>query len=740
MDPLLEKDARRYEDEVKLCVAGNHTLLRMHGASIVPPDALVDACDRHGLLLWTEFFSHGAPRHVAQTDHSKYDWCADTGLFLDCARDNILRMRSHPSLLVWVGLNEDWLPRELYDPIYDMVAKLDGAHHFLPGSHQHGDEPDWVHEHSEMYSGGPWIYRSPLQSFQGAADLKSRSWGFRSEVGFPTPPSINSVAKFIPDWDQPDAANFPLNADMGYHQAHMQFTGGHIAELQKFGPPADLADYLMGWEFLNEETHRGYYEALDKNIARTGGGLLWKAIPSSPCFIWSVFDWYLRPHAGYYAMMRANRPLHVQYNMDDDTVSVCSVRGVAQAGLRVSVELRDADWQPMHTEEHTVSVAPDHSETVAHLDLGDAKSRAMRYLRLSLCDVAGCELDRNFYVLPGTRGVEPLQGLAPVKLAVSVDPLQDVRGETVAVVRLRNPAAQPALMTVPSILKGSEGDEILPTFWDDRYVEIAPGETRQFTARWADDQAGTMAPHLIVEGWNVVPIEVNLRSGLPVDLQLDIRPAAKAADLRVEQVNRMPIEFVESAPAGSGARITTWPVSVSVGGGAARTIRVGAQNGKPRRVNVPVEFVRTGPANLSIGTLSLPELPVGEASPVRSEGASAYSDGVLAGIDTVGFKLTDGDPATAWSPPTPKKSVFLDLGMEKHVHAVTLDWGNRFASHYEIQLSDDALSWRTVGAKTDGKGGFDTTDFPVETARYVRFNGLEGPDPKGIDLREMTVR
>ncbi len=215
---------------------------------------------------------------------------------------------------------------------------------------------------------------------------------------------------------------------------------------------------------------------------------------------------------------------------------------------------------------------------------------------------------------------------------------------------------------------------------------------------------------------------------------------AGADDLRVEQVNRVPIEFAESAPAGSGARITTWPVSVSVDGGTTRTIRVGAQNGKPRRINVPVEFTRTGTATVRIGTLSLPELTVGEALPVRSAGASAFSDGVLAGIDAVGFKLTDGDPDTAWSASSPKKSVFLDLGMEKHVHAVTLDWGNRFASHYEIQLSNDALSWRTVGTKTDGKGGFDTTEFSVETARYVRFNGLDGPDPKGIDLREMTVR
>ena len=268
---------------------------------------------------------------------------------------------------------------------------------------------------------------------------------------------------------------------------------------------------------------------------------------------------------------------------------------------------------------------------------------------------------------------------------------------------------------------------------------IALGETRQFTARWADDQAGTAAPHLVVEGWNVVPVEINLRDGLPVDLQLAVRFTEKVDRQRAGQVNRVPVEFTERAPAGSGARITTWPVSVNVDG-VARTVRVGAQNEKTRRVGVPVVFARAGESVVTVGDQPPRVLAVGEASPVRSEGATAYTDGGLAGIDSLGFKLTDGDPATAWSAPTPKSWVFLDLGTEKNVHELTLDWGERFASRYEIQLSDDALAWHTVREKTDGKGGVDTTDFPAEAARYVRFNGIDGPDTRGIDLREMTVR
>ena len=53
-DFLSSWSAQRYRDEVRLMAEGNHTIVRVNGCGIVPPDAFFDACDRYGLLVWQD--------------------------------------------------------------------------------------------------------------------------------------------------------------------------------------------------------------------------------------------------------------------------------------------------------------------------------------------------------------------------------------------------------------------------------------------------------------------------------------------------------------------------------------------------------------------------------------------------------------------------------------------------------------------------------------------------------------
>jgi len=55
----------------------------------------------------------------------------------------------------------------------------------------------------------------------------------------------------------------------------------------------------------------------------------------------------------------------------------------------------------------------------------------------------------------------------------------------------------------------AEGSSILPVLWDDNYVSILPGESRELVARFpaVDDVSGAK---LAVKGWNVAQVEVGL--------------------------------------------------------------------------------------------------------------------------------------------------------------------------------------------------------------------------------------
>jgi hypothetical protein len=53
------------------------------------------------------------------------------------------------------------------------------------------------------------------------------------------------------------------------------------------------------------------------------------------------------------------------------------------------------------------------------------------------------------------------------------------------------------------VRKGPGGEEVLPVFWEDNYVTLLPGETRELTATYAPKDLGVAAPVVTVDGWNI---------------------------------------------------------------------------------------------------------------------------------------------------------------------------------------------------------------------------------------------
>jgi exo-1,4-beta-D-glucosaminidase len=50
--------------------------------------------------------------------------------------------------------------------------------------------------------------------------------------------------------------------------------------------------------------------------------------------------------------------------------------------------------------------------------------------------------------------------------------------------------------------KGAKGEEILPVVWEDNYISLMPGETRELTAAYRARELGTAKPAVEVIGWN----------------------------------------------------------------------------------------------------------------------------------------------------------------------------------------------------------------------------------------------
>ncbi|MFG2874699.1 family 20 glycosylhydrolase [Streptomyces sp. NPDC048337] len=101
---------------------------------------------------------------------------------------------------------------------------------------------------------------------------------------------------------------------------------------------------------------------------------------------------------------------------------------------------------------------------------------------------------------------------------------------------------------------------------------------------------------------------------------------------------------------------------------------------------------------------------------------------------------TDGDPATRWSSAyADPQWLQVDLGSTQSVSRVVLRWEAAYGKSFQIQLSDDAATWRTVHSTTTGTGGVQELTGLTGSGRYIRVLGTQRGTSYGYSLYEFEV-
>jgi hypothetical protein len=54
-------------------------------------------------------------------------------------------------------------------------------------------------------------------------------------------------------------------------------------------------------------------------------------------------------------------------------------------------------------------------------------------------------------------------------------------------------------------VKSAGGNDVLPIFWEDNYISLLPGESRDVFVRVRKSDLGASYPELLVDGFNVAP-------------------------------------------------------------------------------------------------------------------------------------------------------------------------------------------------------------------------------------------
>jgi hypothetical protein len=469
-ESMLRYRAREYDAAVRYHREMNFTMIR-NWVGQIGDDAFYEACDRHGIMVWQDFWLAN-PWDGPDPD--------DDALFMSNARDLLLRIRNHASIGLYCGRNEGYPPPPLESGLRAALKELHPGLHYIPSS-----ADDVVSGH------GPY-HALPTAEYFRIADPK-----LHSELGMPNIPPIESVRLMMPQ-----SALWPQGLEWGLHDFTLAGAQGGREFLdiieQDYGGAKSAEEWIELAQFVNYEGYRAMFEAQGKDRA---GLLLWMSHPCWPSFVWQTYDYYFEPTAAYFGCKKGSEPLHIQWNRYADTVEVVNYSAGSVKGLSARVELLNIDGAKMQDRSFALDSSEDSVVTCLRMEYPGGLT-PVHFVRLTL--TRGTDvLPSNLYL----RGVEEGNyrairqlGKAHVRAATTVTRQGDLWRLTT---EIENTSGWPALMTRLKVVRATSGDRILPAIYSDNYVTLLPGERRTIQTELRDADTRGERPRMVVGGFNV---------------------------------------------------------------------------------------------------------------------------------------------------------------------------------------------------------------------------------------------
>ncbi|KAI2616337.1 glycoside hydrolase family 2 protein [Hypoxylon sp. NC1633] len=323
---LSQIPAQRYHDWMKLMVEGNQNMLRIWGGGIYEDDALFDACDELGILVWHDF-------QFACASYPTYPSYLES-VELE-ARQNLRRLRSHPSIVIWAGNNEDYQVQERYKLDYDYEGDKDPQswlkssfparytyEYLLPKIVKEEDPFIIYHPSSPWGDGRPtsdptvgdihqWnIWHGVMNRYQETPRLSGR---FISEFGMEAYPHLETIRDMIRDPQQQHPGSIMMDfRNKAIDHERRMIT--YVAE--NFIVKYDLPSYTHLTQVVQAETMYFAYKTWRREWGKAGarkcgGVLVWQLNDCWPTMSWAVVDYYLVKKPAFYAISNSLKPIAV---------------------------------------------------------------------------------------------------------------------------------------------------------------------------------------------------------------------------------------------------------------------------------------------------------------------------------------------------------------------------------------------------------------------------------------------
>jgi beta-mannosidase len=296
--------------------AVNMNVLRFWGGGYYEDDALFDACDEMGICVWLDFkFACGA--------YPAFDEKFMENVKLE-ARDNLQRLRHHPSIAVWCGNNEislswwegpTWGPNRMSTADYNKLFKdLLGTQvqKYAPDANYVSGSPDCGDTHYWEVWHGPKNF-----------DAYRTQSGFMSEFGYQSFPELKTVQSFTKESDRASAVT-PV---MSWHQRSGGVEGNQkivSMMLNYFKPPRDFETMLWLSQIVQGIGIKLGAESWRQSMPKSMGCVFWQYNDCWPGMSWSSVDYFGRWKALHYLARKFYAPILVSglENVQDGKIDV----------------------------------------------------------------------------------------------------------------------------------------------------------------------------------------------------------------------------------------------------------------------------------------------------------------------------------------------------------------------------------------------------------------------------------
>ncbi len=467
-------DAARIRRELTAARDANMNMLRNWGGGYYEDDVFFDIADELGLLVWQDFMFGGGMQPGYDPDF-RANVVAE-------ARDNVRRLRHHPSVVLWCGNNEeetawkDWgHGRDLTaaDPAF--AAKVWQGYVDLFGN-------DLRQVVAEEGLGVPYWSSSPSNDLDEKANDSTRGdkhywqvWGnpalpvtaylhetprFMSEYGLQAWPVLRTLDGIIPAAEQ--------QVDSPTVRAHQKFMAGEGNQRllkyieEEYGTPRDFPAFVYLSQVMQADGIQ--LAALHHRASRpyTMGSLYWQLNDVWPGASWSSIDYAGRWKALHFHAKRFFAD-HAVAALRDEGVTRVSLLNDRQQGLQATWRMRvmDLDGALRNEQRHTVALPPLSALEVgrfADADLLKGADPTRTVAVVELFDGATLLSQQVVYFAPAKA-----LALSPAK----IDSTLRADGEG-AVLTLRAPKLVRALWI--------DFDGVDATL-DDNALDLVPGET-----------------------------------------------------------------------------------------------------------------------------------------------------------------------------------------------------------------------------------------------------------------------